>query len=249
VSKRAENKERKKAQIIEAATGLILKHGHADFTMPELAERAGVALVTPYSYFQSKAGVLAAVLDPEHALEAAASWNGSADHSDGLTKSMAFAMSRVERYISDAPLYRPVLSTLFKLAPGSAPETQDAEDWLALWEDGLKDAAVQGQIDTAMSTVLVAHTIRNAYLGLLQRWVTQQVTDQQFRLETEATVSMMLAGIAKKPADRKHWHDQFIRTQARMLDANPLDNIANASINAGAIVESAPRLKYSYETK
>ena len=73
MSKRAQNKERKKAQIIEAATWLILKHGHADFTMPELAERAGVALVTPYSYFQSKAGVLAAVLDPEHALEAAAS--------------------------------------------------------------------------------------------------------------------------------------------------------------------------------
>jgi len=37
VSKRAQNKERKKAQIIEAATWLILKHGHADFTMPELA--------------------------------------------------------------------------------------------------------------------------------------------------------------------------------------------------------------------
>ena len=37
MSKRAQNKERKKAQIIEAATWLILKHGHADFTMPELA--------------------------------------------------------------------------------------------------------------------------------------------------------------------------------------------------------------------
>ena len=61
------------------------------------------------------------------------------------------------------------------------------------------------------------------YLGLLQRWVTQQVTDQQFRLETEATVSMMLAGIAKKPADRKHWHDQFIRTQARLLKVSTLD--------------------------
>ena len=66
-------------------------------------------------------------------------------------------------------------------------------------------------------------TIRNAYLGLLQRWVTQQVTDQQFRLETEATVSMMLAGIAKKTADRKHWHDQFIRTQARLLKVSTLD--------------------------
>ena len=110
--------------------------------------------------------------------------------------------SRVERYISDAPLYRPVLLTLMKLAPESAPETQYAADWLALWKDGLKDAADQGQIDTTVSTVLVAHTIRNAYLGLLQRWVTQQVTDQQFKLETEATISMMLAGIAKKPADR-----------------------------------------------
>ena len=223
MSKRAQNKERKKAQIIEAATWLILKHGHADFTMPELAERAGVALVTPYSYFQSKAGVLAAVLDPEHALEAAASWNGSADHSDGLTKSMAFAMSRVERYISDAPLYRPVLSNLLKMAPGSAPETLDAEEWLNLWEDGPKDAADQGQIDATVSTVLVAYTIRNAYLGLLQRWVTQQVTDQQFKLETEATISMMLAGIAKKPADRKHWQEQFIKTQARLLKVSMLD--------------------------
>ena len=112
---------------------------------------------------------------------------------------------------------------MLKLAPGSAPETRDAADWLNLWEDGLKDAADQGQIDAAVSTVLVAHTIRNAYLGLLQRWVTQQVTDQQFRLETEATVSMMLAGIAKKRADRKHWHDQFIRTQARLLEVLTLD--------------------------
>ena len=131
--------------------------------------------------------------------------------------------SRVERYISDAPLYRPVLLTLMKLAPESAPETQYAADWLALWEDGLKDAADQGQIDTRVSTVLVAHTIRNAYLGLLQRWVMQQVTDQQFKLETEATISMMLAGIAKKPADRKHWQEQFIKTQARLLKVSMLD--------------------------
>ena len=57
----------------------------------------------------------------------------------------------------------------------------------------------------------------------MTRWVTQQVTDQQFRLETEATVSMMLAGIAKKPADRKHWQEQFIETQARMLEVSTLD--------------------------
>ena len=43
--------------------------------MPELASEAKVALVTPYTYFQSKAGVLTEVLDPSHALESASAWS------------------------------------------------------------------------------------------------------------------------------------------------------------------------------
>jgi len=46
-SKREMNKERKKAQIVEAAKALVVKNGHADFTMSELAAEANVALVTP----------------------------------------------------------------------------------------------------------------------------------------------------------------------------------------------------------
>ena len=46
-SKRARNKARKKAQIVEAAKKLVIKNGNAEFTMPELAAEAKVALVTP----------------------------------------------------------------------------------------------------------------------------------------------------------------------------------------------------------
>ena len=45
ISKRAQNKARKKAQIIKAAKKLVRKNGNAEFTMPELASEAKVALV------------------------------------------------------------------------------------------------------------------------------------------------------------------------------------------------------------
>ena len=69
--------------------------------MPELASEAKVALVTPYTYFQSKAGVLTEVLDPSHALESASAWSDDTDHDDGLERVMAFARSRCDRYVQD----------------------------------------------------------------------------------------------------------------------------------------------------
>lgn len=222
VSKRTQNKERKKAQIINAAKKLIAKHGNADFTMPELANQAKVALVTPYSYFQSKAGVLSAVLDPDHALEDAAAWLDDAEHVDGFEKLMAFALSRCERYIGEASVYRAVLFSLLKLEPEIAPEIRRADDWLPLWEDGLRIATEQGRINPDVSTVIAAHTIRSAFLGILERWVKQLTTDDLLLCETRMTVSLMLAGLASKPADRKKWHERMMQAQADVLRARDM---------------------------
>ena len=41
-----------------AARALILEGGRGDFSMPALAEAAGVSLVTPYNLFGSKANIL-----------------------------------------------------------------------------------------------------------------------------------------------------------------------------------------------
>ena len=218
-SKREQNKARKKAQIVEAAKSLIVKKRHTDFTMPELAAEANVALVTPYTYFKSKAGVLSEVLDPDHALESASAWLSDAEHEDGFEKVMAFAQSRCDRYIRDEALYRPVLFTLLKLDPEASAETRQVDDWLRLWGEGLSLASQQGLIDQSVNTALAAHTIRSAFVAILERWARQMISNQRLIVETRMTIALLLTGLSKKPADRKKWNSRFTASQEELLRA------------------------------
>jgi len=217
VSKRAKNKERKKTQIVEAAKALVLRHRHADFTMPQLATEANVALATPYSYFKSKAGVLSEVLDPDHALESASTWLSVSEHEDGFEKVMAFARSRCDRYVHHAELYRPVLFALLKLNPGSSTETSHTNDWLSMWEDGVRLAAQQGLIDQTVNVTLAAQTIRSAFVSVLGRWARQAISDEIFIEESQMTIALLLAGLSKKPVDQKKWHRRFLTSQDKLL--------------------------------
>ena len=218
-SKREKNKERKKAQIVNAAKALVVTNGHADFTMPELAAEANVALVTPYTYFKSKAGVLSEVLDPDHALESASAWLSDAGHEDGFEKVMAFAQSRCDRYVQDAVLYRPVLFALLKLDPEASAEPRQIDDWLSLWEEGLSLASRQGLIDQSVNVSMAAHTVRSAFIGILARWARQAISNEMFVEETQMTIALLLAGLARKPADRKKWSSEFSARQDKLLFA------------------------------
>jgi AcrR family transcriptional regulator len=53
-SLRATNRQRTEQQILDAATELVGHKGEMGFTMPEVAERSGVALRTLYRYFRTK---------------------------------------------------------------------------------------------------------------------------------------------------------------------------------------------------
>ena len=70
-SLREENRRRTQERILEAATDLVGQQGDMGFTMPEVAERSGVALRTLYRYFRTKQDLvdaLAAVADQVDAL-------------------------------------------------------------------------------------------------------------------------------------------------------------------------------------
>ena len=61
MSQREESKARRRADILEAAERLIREEGDVSFSMRALAKEAGVAFVTPFNLFESKAGVLTAL--------------------------------------------------------------------------------------------------------------------------------------------------------------------------------------------
>lgn len=65
MSRRDEGKADRRLRIVSAARAMIVEAGGDGFSMRALADRAGVSLVTPYSLFGSKAGVITALLDAE----------------------------------------------------------------------------------------------------------------------------------------------------------------------------------------
>ncbi|RYD82105.1 MAG: TetR family transcriptional regulator, partial [Sphingomonadales bacterium] len=61
MSTREAQKAERRLMILDAARALILEGARGDFSMPQLAAAAGVALVTPYNLFGSKANILLAL--------------------------------------------------------------------------------------------------------------------------------------------------------------------------------------------
>ena len=65
MSKREQNKNDKRGQIIKAARELMRIRSSTGFSMRQLADASGVSLATPYNLFGSKQGIISAVMDTD----------------------------------------------------------------------------------------------------------------------------------------------------------------------------------------
>lgn len=63
LGKRQQGLEDRRRRLVKAASELLAERDNGQFSMPDLAERAGVSLATPYNLFGSKAAVLAQVFE------------------------------------------------------------------------------------------------------------------------------------------------------------------------------------------
>jgi len=58
---RVEHAARTRARILDAVVALVREQGHADFTMPEVADSSGVSLRTLYRYYPTRLSLVDAV--------------------------------------------------------------------------------------------------------------------------------------------------------------------------------------------
>ncbi len=63
MARRSADRDKRGAEILDAATAVFARHGYAAATVEAVAERAGVAKGTVYQYFKSKEELLFAVFD------------------------------------------------------------------------------------------------------------------------------------------------------------------------------------------
>lgn len=220
VSKRELNRARLRAEILSAAKRIIVRNHNAEFTMPELASEAGVALATPYKHFKSKAGVLIGLMELEHAQQDVANRFKSKHANDGLEQLLEVAQTRVLIYTSNSVLYRAVVSAVLRLDPAAAGDASDAEAILKLWEAGVIVAANNDQIDRSLNTVLVALTVRSTFLNLLNTWAVGAMDDAEFFNEVSFRISLVVSGLATDPADKRKWRTKLLRFQDLIIRAS-----------------------------
>ncbi len=63
--RRASQKAKRRAEMLAGAARLFEKHGYAATTFDEIAAEAGVGVATIYKYFNSKQGIVIALLEPD----------------------------------------------------------------------------------------------------------------------------------------------------------------------------------------
>lgn len=178
--------------ILGAAEKLIRETGSADFTMEALARAAGVSRATPFNLFESKRALLYALLnrslDDVHKAGLAASTEN--DPYKRLMKS-AEAVSRF--FAADSDFYRPLYRVLLGVQdPLNRPAfMQRSLDYWRRAVSGFDDAP---DVPAGLSSASLAQKLLTMYVGLMNLWVHDEISDQE--LVTEAVQgALMLASI------------------------------------------------------
>ena len=181
----AENKEKRRRNVLLAAESLIRKAGEVSFNMEALAKEAGVSFATPFNHFGRKNGVLLALLAAKVDSQLQSLQLGAAQ-GDPLARILEVADQSTAIYCSDPELYRPIIRTVL---PGRlADNYQPPDSVLELWRVAVFPAFEAGDLlpDVDMSTIV--KSLHLAYTAALLYWATGLYDDGEFEVQARSMV-------------------------------------------------------------
>jgi AcrR family transcriptional regulator len=184
--------------ILDAARALIQAGKSKDFSMPSLAEKAGVSLVTPYNLFGSKSNILLEI--------ARADIFERADAIEVLpTDDLVEWVSEVSRtlaqvYYRNRHFYRRLIITL--VAQESAAGLRETlELGYRAFEGPLARLQDQGRLLRAIPASILARHVSHSVTGSLQHCLMERGSEDRLRREIEMGLLILAAG-ACDAADR-----------------------------------------------
>lgn len=213
--KRKQNRVEMAQRIFAALEQLILVHGSTDFSMSRLAETAGVAPVTPYKHFDTKAGVLAGLLQ-QLLSEPSAQGAERAQPSNEIDRVIAFAVAQAGRLVEREELTRPILAGLARLDDGS-PYMAGAQ-WEPQWLAELRPAFDAGLLHAHVNAALAARALHTAFYGACRKWQAYEISSAQFVADVRYGTTIVLLGIATSLGEPMLRH-RFAEAQIALVNA------------------------------
>jgi AcrR family transcriptional regulator len=198
MSIRETQKNARRQAILEAARALILEDKSRDFSMPDLAQKAGVSLVTPYNLFGSKSSILLEIARQDIFERAAEIGRLPCDRLLDWIAALAGTLASV--YYRNRHFYRRMIVTL--VAQESA-EGQRAVLALGygMFEPAIARLQARGILGAALPAAIVAQHVSHAVSGALQHRLMERLSEDALRRDIEIGIALILAGLAAD-ADR-----------------------------------------------
>lgn len=219
VSKRERNRITIAKRILSAARELILEQESSDFSMPQLAKTADVALVTPYKHFESKAGVLNALLKEIMASNAPERSDETDASENAIDRILDFTAGEVSRLVENEALTRPLISGLVRLNGGTSFNV--GAHWVAPWQAEVDVAFKAGMLHGFVRPELIGRSIHTAFFGHALKWVTGEINSRQFAADARYTIALLLLGVASdlgKPILRHRFSEAEQLLSAALAD-------------------------------
>ncbi|TZG24697.1 TetR/AcrR family transcriptional regulator [Sphingomonas montanisoli] len=189
---RARGMNERRQRLVRAAKELINERENGEFSMPELAARAGLSLATPYNLFGSKAAILEAVFQREiehfHAVYATIAPAPPVDRVLAVIEHLLQVLERKPHF------YRALSRGMATLgAAESSRLISPLSDLLLrpLVEGLVDDGAIRLDLPKSMLTA----QITRMYEATMQRWVRRGWDDVRMRSEMRAAILIVCLGM------------------------------------------------------
>ncbi len=196
MSTRESQKAERREMILDAARALILEGARGDFSMPQLAAAAGVALVTPYNLFGSKANILLAIaqeniFEPMREIEQL-----SCDDLGKFIADLSSVLARV--YHGDRHFYRRLIQTLTAQESAEGIKAVVNSNY-ERFEPPIERLIARKKLRPVLGKRVIAQQFAHMIAAALQHRLINRGSEERLKLEFELGLSLIVAGLASAP--------------------------------------------------
>lgn len=186
-------REDRRRRIVAAAQSLLRDRHDANFSMAELARRAGVSPATPYNLVGTKAGVLRLVVEEEYRAFIA---RLPKDRSGGPLQALLDAIALVvTQYEADRQFYRTLYSMIFSSDLPNVTENMLALG-RAMWRGFVRDAIDAGELSDTVAVEPFADNLMRAISSVTLAWLAANWSHARFEREMSLSVRLIVASVA-----------------------------------------------------
>jgi AcrR family transcriptional regulator len=186
--KRAQNRTRRRAQVIEAASALAAAGGYDAVQMRDVADRAGVALGTLYRYFPSKDQLLVATL-VESASELRDRLSQKPPRGDTAADRIVDILRRANRYLEREP--RLTAAMVAALSSPDPDTTATKHEAFAVLHDIISTALTDGDDEQRHAVI---RALGNVWFAVLIQWTVGMADAAQMAHDLETATRLLARG-------------------------------------------------------